>query len=92
MTLLHLNIGCMHLPHDLDFPLYRFDTSFGGDIAVGVQRGKLDLRLGYRLFRMERKKMLAGVDIAASSKTLDMPGIYLEAAYRFRMPESTFRE
>jgi hypothetical protein len=81
----HVNVGYTMLHDTLDYPIERFDSGLGVDIAVGVQRKSIDLRLGYRYLKLDRDRTIAGVDISATSDELDLSGIFLEISYRFSL-------
>ncbi len=77
----HLNIGLTFLHHDLNFPATEFDPALGLDLAVGARRGNIDLRLGYRYFKLDRSDMVDEATYADDS--LNLSGVYLEVSWRF---------
>ena len=77
----HLNLGYTMLHDYPDYPVGEFDPAFGVDIAVGVQRQNIDLRLGYRYFELDGGDFQDGVNSADDS--LNLSGVYMEIAYRF---------
>jgi hypothetical protein len=84
--MVHVNLGYTKLHDDLNYPIDRFEPAFGVDIAVGVQRKNIDLRLGYRYFKLDRDRTINGVDTSAISDELDLSGVFLEISYRFSLP------
>jgi hypothetical protein len=77
----YLDLGYTLLHDDLDYPVREFDPAFGVDVAVGVQRKNIDLRLGYRFFELDGGDFQEGVNSADDS--LNLSGVYMEIAYRF---------
>ena len=79
--LVHLDLGYTMLHDDPDFPVSEFDPALGVDIAVGVVRKNVDLRLGYRYFDLDGGALQDGTTNASGS--LKLSGVYMEVAYRF---------
>ncbi|WP_459925270.1 choice-of-anchor U domain-containing protein, partial [Desulfatiferula olefinivorans] len=83
--LIHANLGYASLNDDLDYPSFGFESSFGGDVAVGAQYKDVELRLGYRYYVLDRDGMLPGAEPSRSSDSLDLSGFFMELAYRFHL-------
>ena len=79
--MVHLDLGYTLLHDDPDYPVSDFDPAFGVDIAVGVQRKAVDLRLGYRYFELDGGDLQDGTTNADGS--LNLSGVYMEVSYRF---------
>ena len=77
----HLNLGLTHLHHDLNFPATEFEPALGFDFAVGARRGNIDLRLGYRYFKLDCSDKIDEATHADDS--LNLSGFYMEVAWRF---------
>ena len=61
------------------------NLALGVDLALGVVRGNLDLRLGYRYFELDGGDRQDGV--VSADDTLNLSGVYVEIAWRFGFGE-----
>ena len=77
----HLNLGLTRLHHDLNYPASEFEPALGFDLAVGARRGNIDLRLGYRYFKLDCSDKID--EATHVDDSLNLSGFYLEVAWRF---------
>jgi len=76
-------VGYRIIESDLDYPVDGYKPGVGFLIGTGIQKGDLELRLGYGFFLHDAD----GADSAYSSADdqLDTSGISLEVTYRFNI-------
>ena len=81
--MVQLNLAYTLVHNDLAYPVTQFEPAVGGNIAIGVQRKSMDLRFGYRYFKLDRDNTLSGVDASSTSSELELSGFFMELSYRF---------
>lgn len=79
----NLNLGYAVLYDDTDYPITGFEPAWGGDIAAGLQRRNMALRLGYRYYHLDRAILLSGLTPRLTDDTPDLVGFFMELSYRF---------
>jgi len=76
-------IGCKLLHDNLDFPIEDYSTDLGCEIAVGLEKGKFDLRIGYGFFRHHANRAVSGFSTDSSNDRLDLSGFFCDITYNF---------
>ncbi|MCP4747359.1 MAG: porin family protein [Desulfobacteraceae bacterium] len=79
-----LDIGYTMLDGDIDYPITEFDPAFGADLAIGLERNNISLRIGYRHYQLNRDTSLPGVNRSESADSLNLSGFFTELSYCFR--------
>ena len=82
----HIQLGYSLLLDQPDFPINGFDPALSGEIAIGLQWKRADLRLGYRHVQLKVNHVLPEADPDRGSNILELSGVFVEFAYRFNLP------
>ena len=76
-------IGCKFLYDDLNFPIEDYSPALGGEIAVGLEKGTFDFRIGYALFKHHTNGTASGFSTDESNDRLDLSGFFCDITYNF---------
>jgi hypothetical protein len=76
-------VGYRIIESDLDYPVDEYKPGVGFLIGTGIQKGNLELRLGYGYFLHDADG--ADSSYSSSDDQLDTSGISLEVTYRFNI-------
>ena len=76
-------VGYRIIESDLDYPVDGYKPSVGFILGTGIQKGNLELRLGYGFFLHDADG--ADSSYSSSDDQLDTSGVALELTYRFNI-------
>lgn len=76
-------VSCKFLDADLDFPIENYSPDLGGELAVGLEKGRFDFRIGYGFFRHHANDVTSGFSTNDSNDRLDLSGFFCDITYNF---------
>ncbi|MBU1172731.1 MAG: thrombospondin type 3 repeat-containing protein [Proteobacteria bacterium] len=80
---LKADVGYRKLNSGLAYAVKNYDPAIGFELAVGVEKGPVDARIGYAFYTHKQNESAVGYNPAGSSSDLGLSGVFFEVAYRF---------
>jgi len=77
------DIGYRKMNNGLAYAVKSYDPAFGCEVAVGMEKGPVDIRFGYAYYKLKQKENVIGFNPAGSSSDLGLSGLFCEVTYRF---------
>ena len=76
-------LGYKVLDMALDFPVRDYDSGFGGELALGFQKDRLEFRVGYSLYFHPASAKSPDLDAGSGDKRLNLSNVFFEVTYAF---------